>query len=403
MIRELFTRLMGSSSSLPYFGPQMINSPANAAGKSPEALAAVRRCVALLSDSVASTQIGVIQSLSNGGKEAVIDTPIAKALNRLHYRDIELVMHDALMIGNGFFRIFRKNESISLMAISASRVTMAIDKNGNHWYSIAADANLNQPEVILSPNDMIHVRYRVDQANPLLGISPLRLVSGSMAAIVETYFLQSRLSQNLANPGLILGTDLNLNQDQVKRLRDAADAQSATYKAGGTVILSSGIKPLNSQVSQSIKDSDLVEAMRFSVEEISRIYGVPPSMLGYSQHTSFATASEERRAFLSATLRPLLIRVADAFGEALLSDSDLDSGLRIEFDSADFGAGRELADTLGSLINTGVMTINEARNRISLPDIDGGEIARCPANTMPMAAWQTYFEQPQKQTGNNNE
>jgi HK97 family phage portal protein len=221
-----------------------------------------------------------------------------------------------------------------------------------------------------------------------------------MAAIVETYFLQSRLSENLANVGLMLGTDAQLTKEQVLRLKDIANEQTQGYKAGSIMVLSGGLKPMSSELSQSIKDSELVEAMRFSVEEVSRIFGLDPSMLGYSQNTSFATAAEMRRAFLSSTLKPLLIRVADAFNHALLSSDELDSGLSISFDAADFGAGIELAQTLSTMVNSGVLTTNECRNRLGLPDIDGGEIARVPANVMPSGDWADYYKPTDKAIAN---
>jgi HK97 family phage portal protein len=160
--------------------------------------------------------------------------------------------------------------------------------------------------------------------------------------------------------------------------------------------LSNGLTTSDSHQNISQKDADLIEALRFSVEEASRIYGVPPSMLGYSQHTSFATAQEERRAFMSATLRPLQLRVADAFNQALLTEQERLDGLSVEFDSTDFGAGRELAETISSLVNSGVLTLNEARNKLSLVDVPGGDTPRVPANVMPQDSWQTYFNQTQQ-------
>jgi HK97 family phage portal protein len=397
-VANFFTRIFGTSSQqlggLPYFGPELINRTPSG-GKNPEGLASVRRCVALLSDAVASTEIGLMQKLPSGGKVAVSGNEISKALARLRYRDIELAMQDALYVGNGFLKV-SKADGILIQAIPAHRVSVAVDQSGAVWYQIAADENLNQPEQTLSSGEVIHIRYRVDAQSPLLGISPLRQVSGSMSAIVESYFLQSRLSENLSNAGLMLATDTNLTKEQIIRLKQVADEQTSGFKAGGSIILANGLKPVDSKISLSIKDADLIEALRFSVEEVSRIYGVDPSQLAHSQNTSFATAAEMRRAFLSSTLKPLLIRVADAFNEALLSSDEQDQGLRIEFDAADFGAGKELAETLSTLVNSGILTANESRNRMGLPDFDAGDIPRVPANVMPAGDWSDYYKQPSK-------
>jgi HK97 family phage portal protein len=235
----------------------------------------------------------------------------------------------------------------------------------------------------------------------MVGLSPLRAAKGSHAALTEIYYLHGRLAENQSNPGMILSTPRDLTKEQITRLREVWDQQSGGYKSGGTVILASGLTTLGSQQHISQKDSDLLEALRFSVTEASRIYGCPPSMLGESQETSFATASEERRAFNSTTMRPLLLRVADAFNQALLTEAERMAGLSVEFDSTDFGmGGRELAETLSSLLNSGVMTTNEIRNRLGLVDVPGGDVPRVPSNTMPQDSWQTYFDRAQSDSTN---
>lgn len=394
MISNFFSRFWGGDTNgvIPYFGTEMRNTIGKKS-KNPESLAGVRRCVAILSDGICSTSLNLVRSLPTGGKEIIAENQIAKALKRLRYADLELVMQDALYLGNGFLRVIRDGESIRFKAIPAWRVSIAVTSNGDISYLVAKDTTLSLNEETLRTNEIIHIKYRVDQSNPLVGISPLRASSASMSAIVETYYLQERLAVNLANTGLILSTDVPLNVEQTQKLRTNANEKAQQFMSGGTVILSHGIKPVPSHISQSIKDNDLIEAMRFSIEEISRLYGIPPSMLGYSQHTSFATASEERRAFATNTLKPLMARVADAFIEALLSDTDINESISIEFDASDFGAGQELATTLSTLVNSGILSTNEARNRVGLKDVANGDVIRSPANVMPIDSWLTYFEQ----------
>jgi HK97 family phage portal protein len=398
MALSFFQRFFGTGASqfsTPYFGTSMTNWTGSQV-RDPEGLAAVRRCVAILADGVASTSVCLNRTLPTGGKQAEENHPSARMLRLLSYADAELMLADALFSGNGFAIVDRSN--MRLKVVSAHRVTIAVDSSGAPWYEVAEHATLNQPKQTVPARDMVHLRYRVDPSNPLVGLSPLRAAKGSHAALTEIYFLHGRLAENQSNPGQILSTDLPLTKDQITRLREVWDQQSSNLQSGGTVILSSGLKTLASQQHISQKDADLIEALRFSVEEASRIYGVPPSMLGSAKDTSFATASEERRAFLSSTLRPLLMRVADAFNQTLLTESERMAGLSVEFDSSDFGAGRELAETISSLVNSGVLTLNEARNKLSLVDVPGGDTPRTPANVMPMDSWATYFNQKQAPT-----
>jgi len=404
MIKELISRFWAGGSSsgdLPYFGSDMLNRSGFVAKQNPEGLASVQRSVQILSDSCCSTSIGLMRSLPSGGYEAITNSTMARALNRLKYRDLDLAITSALMSGNGFLRVIRQADSISFKAIPSHRVSVAIDGAGEHWYVVAKDSNLHQPEIILSSQEMIHIRPKIDRVNPLMGLSPLAQIHASLPAICDAHFLMGALSKNLATPGLILATENQLPKEAVTRLRDIAEQQSAQYKSGGTLILSGGLKPMASMVSQSIKDADLINALTFSTIEVSRVFGVPPTLLGDTDSTSYNSATELFRSFQRSTVKPLMARIADAFTEALLSDQEIDEGLEIAFDAADFGAGKELADTLSAMVNSGIYSVNEARNALGKPDIDGGEIARCPANTMPMESWRTYYEQQQNQTPGN--
>lgn len=394
-----FQRFWGGAvqQSFPYFGPEMRHYTATA-NNDPSGLAAVRRCVAVLVDGVASTSVSLLRQLPGGGKTVVADHPAAKALRLLQYADLELFLTDALFGGNGFLVIDRSASPLRLVVAPSHTVTVAVDQSGSVWYEIAEDTTRNKPRQTVPARDMVHLRYRVDPANPLIGLSPLAASKSSWAALVESYILHERLAKNQSSPGMILSTDQNLTREQIDKLRERWQTQSAGLAAGGTVILSSGLRPTDPAQNISQKDADLVEALRFSVEEASRIYGVPVSMLGHTKDTSYATAAEERRAFLSATLRPLMVRVADALGVSLLTDQERLEGLGIEFDASDFGAGKELAETISNLLNSGVLTLNECRNRLGLPDVTGGDVPRVPANVMPEGSWQTYFDNTNRES-----
>jgi HK97 family phage portal protein len=371
-----------TQSSLPYFGPTMTNW-AGTQSRDPSALASIRRCVSILADGVASAQIAILKRLPSGGKQLLAEHPSAGALRLMRYTDVELIVSDALFSGNGFGII----ENGRIHPVSAHRVSVALDASGQPWYEVAFDTDKR----LFPANRIVHLKYRADPSSPHVGISPLKACNASLAALISSYVLHERLSENQSSPGMILSTESVMTKAQIQTLREIWDQQAGGFRSGGTVILTSGLEPKASLQSISQKDADLIQSLRFSVEEASRIFGVPPSLLGYSAHTSFATASEERRSFMASTLRPLMLRFGDALGFALLTQEERTEGVTVEFDSSDFGAGNELAQTITALVNGGIFSPNEARNRLGLADIADGDTLRVPANTMPSASWQNYF------------
>ncbi len=392
---NFFTRIFGTSSQqlggLPYFGPELRNAQ-SVLGKNPQMLAGIRRSVSVLSDAVASTEITLVQKVPSGGRKRITGTPISEALAAIRFTSWETAIQDSLYTGNGFMSVEQTNDGIVIQSVPCHRVSVALSKSGEIFYQVAADENVNEPERVLSSKQMIHIKYRCDSASPHVGVSPLAQISGSLAAIVETYHLQAAIARNVSSVGLMLVTESNLTKESSIRLKEICDSQTQAHAAGSTLILSSGLKPVTANT-MSLKDADLVESMKFSISEIGRVFGIPSSLLNQSEESSYSKASEERRAFIQNTLKPLFMRIQDAMAHALLTREDINAGYQVEFDLTDIS--QEQSEVLSSLVNHGLVTINEARSKLNLVDIEGGDVARSPANTLPISDWLQYYKQPE--------
>lgn len=243
---------------------------------------------------------------------------------------------------------------------------------------------------------MVHVKAR-NTDNPVVGQSPLRAAGASIANAVETYGLQKSLFHNLANVGMSFSTDMDLTAEQMRMLRERVDRQTKGFAAGGSIILINGLRLDRGGNGTKAADEELVGALEFSVREIARVYGIPPSMLAQASESSYATAAEERRAFLTSTLEPWAARVANELSMKLLTAEDRTAGVRVAYDfaSALLGHGAERADTLSKLVNAGILSVNESRNLMGMADAPGGDVLRSPVNTYPMDAW-LDFAPPQE-------
>jgi phage portal protein BeeE len=103
---------------------------------------------------------------------------------------------------------------------------------------------------------------------------------------------------------------------------------------------------------------------------------------------NYAQAVEETRAFAALSLQPFCNRVADELGAKLLTSTQRAQGFAVEFDLTRLLVSPgEIAERMSKLVNGGVMTVNESRNQIGLPDVAGGDQLRVPVNTERMAAW----------------
>ncbi|MEP3634092.1 MAG: phage portal protein [Shimia thalassica] len=366
--------------------------PPTRAAVDPQQLAAALRCASILSDSLASQPAAVTAPVTGGGREK-LTTDASRALQRTAYSDWETALLSASLGGNGFLHIHRndRNGPHKLVAIPSRLVSVAIDAQGRVWYERMADESLGITEAVLPASDVVHIKARSTD-NPLVGVSPLRAAGASVANVIETVTLQRSLFQNLAQAGLVFSSDLEMSADQMKQLTQRVNEKTKNLAAGGSLVLSHGLKIDRGGNGNTATDSELVQALEFSVREIARTYGIPPSMLAQADQSSYSTASEEYRSYLTATLMPWAARVASELTAKLLTDADQTAGHSVAYDftSALLGHGAERAETLSKMVNAGIVSPNEARNWQGLQDVQGGDTLRSPVNTYPLPEWLDY-------------
>lgn len=225
-------------------------------------------------------------------------------------------------------------------------------------------------DYIAPARDVLHLRFHTPR-HPLIGESPIRAAALAIGINVALSQNQAAFFSRMNRPSGILSTDQVLNADQAARLRSAFDEQSKKWAAGGMPILGGGLKfqalSINSQ------DAQLVEAQRMSLEDICRVFGVPPPMVGDLAHATLSNAESLIQNFLSMSLGSYLEHIERAFdrlfglGNNEFIELDTSALLRTDF------AGR--VDGLTKAVQGGLMTPDEARAREGLSPIKGGDVA----------------------------
>ena len=136
-------------------------------------------------------------------------------------------------------------------------------------------------------------------------------------------------------------------------------------------------------------DAQLIESRRMSVEDVCRIFGVPPIMIGHSGQgqTMWGTGVDTIvLGFLTTTLRPYLHRIEAAIGRDLIGRAGR-RRMRCAFDVEELirGDNKGRAEVDQSLANTGIMTRNEIRAARGLPPKPGGDTLTVQSALIPIA------------------
>lgn len=292
-------------------------------------------------------------------------------------------MATALFHGEAFAIATRndRSEIESLHLLPRGACSPMVDNETREVFYAVGESPLapGGTDYIAPQRDVLHLRFHTPR-HPLIGESPVKsaaLAIGINVALSET---QATFFNNMNRPSGIISTDQVLNREQMSSLREAFAAQAADMAKGKIPILGGGMKfqPL----SVTSQDAQLVQAQRMSLEDICRVFGVPPPLVGDLSHATLNNAESMMQHFLSMSLGSYLEHFERSFDRLFgLKGDDY-----IELDTAallrtDF-AGR--IEGLTKAVQGGLMTPSEARAREGLGPIKGGDSAFLQRQMVPI-------------------
>jgi HK97 family phage portal protein len=233
----------------------------------------------------------------------------------------------------------------------------------------------------LTSTDILHVRGMTLRGG-IRGISPIELHRNSIAMSYAVQEYVGRYFQNDASPGLVIKIPGSLSNQQARQILEVFSANHAglsnSHKPG---ILAGGADL--EQVRVNLSDTTAIEAQRFGVFEVARMFNVPPTLLGAFESTFRATA-DEAAAFLKFCLGPRLRRIESA----LRADPDLFGGTDLypEF-KVDALLRSDTAERFNAYVSArqaGWLSANEIRELENYPAVpDGDNVQQTPVGGAP--------------------
>lgn len=244
-------------------------------------------------------------------------------------------------------------------------------ETGAIFYGVSKSGNPCIPgelDYLVPARDVIHFRQHTPR-NPLMGETPVTAAALAVGINVALSKSQAQFFAQMRRPSGVLSTDVVLNAAQIKQLRQAFDEQAKGLDEGGVPILAGGLK--FSPMAISSQDAQLIEAQRMSIEDVCRVYGVPPPIVGDLSHATMTNAETLVNHWLAVGLGSLLenlessISKAWGFGPDDFIELDTSALLRTDFKTRIEGLARG--------VQGGVYAINEARNREGLGNVEFGD------------------------------
>lgn len=289
-------------------------------------MTAVYSCVRILSEAVASLPLHFYKYDENGSKVKATEHPLYILLHDEPNPEMtsfvfrETLMTHLLLWGNAYAQIIRngKGEIIALYPLMPDRMKVDRDEHGYLYYEYQVssdDAPTNKGATVkLAPDEIMHIPGL--GFDGLVGYSPIAMAKNAIGLAIAAEEYGSKFYANGAAPSGVLEHPGTLKDPSKVR-----DSWSQTF--GGSAnshkvaVLEEGMK--YTPISISPNEAQFLETRKFQIDEIARIFRVPPHMVGDLEKSSFSNIEQQSLEFVKYTLDPWVSRWEQNMARSLLT------------------------------------------------------------------------------------
>ena len=312
-----------------------IGYPAALSARAHENLSTVLACTSAIATALAYVP-ALIYRLEGGNRIEVQSHPLRRltregANENTTWPDfLEHWIASALLTGNGLATIERNGagQVSALTWVPWGMVTVQSLKSGRLAYDVA-DGRGGVRRYL--QGEVLHLRDRTDDG--LIGRSRLSRAADTVSGVIASNAFARTFLENGAQPSGVLQSEHELSQEQMNSLREGFDRRFAgSRNAGRALLLTGGLKWQS--ISVTPEDAELLESRKFGVEEICRLFQVPPPLVQDYSHNTFTNSETAGRWFAQFTLAPWARKIEAEFARSVLS-----SGTELELDLSGFLRG----------------------------------------------------------------
>ena len=317
----------GSSYSF-YFGGTTSGKPVNEF--TAMQMTAVYSCVRILAEAVAGLPLHLYKYNTSGGKEKALMHPLYHLLHDEPNTEMtsfafrETLMSHLLLWGNAYAQIIRngRGEVIALYPLMPNRMVVDRDIQGNIYYLYTPSSGDNPSvgnaaQVPLRSYDVLHIPGL--GFDGLIGYSPIAMAKNAIGMAIACEEYGAKFFANGAAPGGVLE-----HPGVVKDPARVRESWNSVYQGSSNshrvAVLEEGMK--YQPIGISPEQAQFLETRKFQINEIARIFRVPPHMVGDLEKSSFSNIEQQSLEFVKYTLDPWVVRWEQSMQRTLFTDTE---------------------------------------------------------------------------------
>ena len=384
---------VGTTASL-FFGGTNSGKPVNE--QTAMQTTAVYACVRILAESLAGLPLHIYKYLDGGGKELqpqhylyalVHDNPNPE-MTSFVFR--ETLMSHLLVWGNAYAQVVRDGAGRvqALYPLLPNRMEVDRSDSGALVYTYRLNSGdpqyKRQNSLTLGADDVLHIPGL--GYDGLIGYSPIAMAKNAIGMALATEEYGATFFANGANPGGVLEHP-GVIKDPQKVKESWNSAYQGNGKAHKVAVLEEGMS--YKTIGIPPEQAQFLETRKFQLNEIARIFRVPPHMIGDLDRSSFSNIEQQSLEFVKYTLDPWVIRWEQALQKALILPSEKNSHfVKFNLDGLLRGDYSKRMNGYALARQNGWMSANDIRemeNMNRIPAEEGGDLYLVNGNMTKLA------------------
>jgi len=275
---------------------------------------------------------------------------------------------------------------------------LELDRSGqitNIWPLMPGDTQVKkynkQLFYVYNPPDKEQTIYNSDEIlhvpglgfNGFAGKSVISMSREAIGLGLSAEEFGARFFSQGAQPGGIVEYPSTLSDPAFQRYKkEVQNKYQGLGNAHKIMVLEEGMKYHQTGIPPD--DAQFLETRKFQIEEIARIFRVPPHMLADLDRATFSNIEQQSIDFVVNTIRPWLVRIEQALNDKLIGDRNNKNYIKFVVEGQLRGDAESRAEFYNKMFNIGAMSINEIREKEDLNPKENGDQSFVPLNMIPL-------------------
>lgn len=342
---------------------------------------AVFACISLISADFGKLRPKLVEKDEDGIWEEVDSSAFSPVLRKPNHFQNHIQFKEwwavsKLINGNAYALKKRDNRGVvvDLYLLDPTRTKPLVAPNGDVFYDIDRDNLADiQEHVVVPASEIIHDRMNC-LFHPLVGLSPIFACGLAATQGLSIQQNSTKFFNNLSRPSGILTAPGAISNETATRLKEAWQANYTGANYGKVAVLGDDLK--YQPITLTPVEAQLMDQLKWTAETVCSVFHVPPFKIGIGTMPAYQNTELLNQIYYSDCLQSLIEQFELCMDEGLGLDAKKDGktlGVELDLEGLMRMDTATLVKTLGEGVARGIMAPNEARKKLDLPKVSGGD------------------------------